>query len=178
MAHGAGSAGFANPVDIRARQQKEGLAAILAQAGQSARQTLDQIMGLFTPVTEIFLTFGEGFAKLQQKLSALLEGRPGAREVEAARDPQGQGFEGPSLGTVNLAPGPVWTDPELKELFLNDLRALAEPPPDPAPAKGRKRLRWLCRGGALDSIVLEDGTKETGARSQNKKKRARGKETK
>ncbi len=149
----------------RARQAKEGLTAILAQAGQSARQQLDQIIGLFTPVTEIFLAVGEKLAKLQQKLCALLKGRPGAWDADPVRRRQKQGLDDRNLGLVHLAPSPVWIDPKLKEQFLNDLRALAEPPPDPAAPEGRKRLRW--RGGIGGSIVLEDGKKESGDRSQH-----------
>ncbi len=153
----------------RARQAREGLTAILAQAGQSARQCLDQIMSVFTPVTEIFLAAGEGLANLQQKLCALLKSRPGAWDADSASPRQGQGFEGRSLGLVDLVPGPVWIDPKLKEQFLNDLRALAEPPPDPAPPETRKRLRWRWQGlRALGSIVLEGEKEESGDGSRKK----------
>ena len=152
----------------RARQVKEGLAAILAQDGLSARQTLEQMMGLFTPVTEIWVAVGEGFAKLQQKLSALLKGRPGATDADPVRRRQKQGLDDRTLGLVDLAPHPVWIDPKLKEQFLNDLRSLADPPPDADASQGRKRLRW--RGGPLGSIVLEDEEKEPGEVSREKKK--------
>ncbi|HME00939.1 MAG TPA: hypothetical protein VKM93_26970 [Terriglobia bacterium] len=164
----AGAAGeLVKVFEDRAHQAKEGLAAILAQAGQSARQCLDQIMSVFKPVTEIFLAAGERLANLQQKLCALLKSRPGAWDADSASPRQGQGFEGRSLGLVDLVPGPVWIDPKLKEQFLNDLRALAEPPPDPAPPETRKRLRWRWQGlRALGSIVLEGEKEESGDRSQ------------
>jgi hypothetical protein len=107
----------------RARQQKEGLAAILAQVGQGARQTLDQIVDLFTPVTEIFVEFCEGFAKLQQKLSALLKGRPGATEAHPVRRRQAQGIDDRCEGVARMAPDPVWIDPKQKEEFPEALRS-------------------------------------------------------
>jgi len=153
----------------RARQEKEHLAAILAQAGQSARQRIDQIMAVFTPVTEIFLAVGEKLAKLQQKLCDLLKGRgwgrigPGDAKAAPPRQEQGLGIGGRSLGLVDLGASAVWINPRLREQFLNDIRSLADPPSEATEPEGpegsegpkRRRLRW--RGGAFGGVVLEGG---------------------
>ena len=109
----------------QARQEQESVKAILAAAGLSARQRLDRILGLISDVAEIFLGACERLAKLQQKLCALLGGRPGAWDSEAARRQKG---EGSSLGLADLTPDRVWIDPKLRKQFREDLRISAEPP--------------------------------------------------
>jgi hypothetical protein len=134
----------------RTREEKEQLKAILAEAGQSARQRLERIRGLFSDVTETFLTACERLAKLQQKLCALLGGRPWAREWELARPRQGLGREGWSLGLAELTPDRSWIDPKLRQRYREDLRFLAEPEVPDRP--GGPRIRY--RGAPVYGFVF------------------------
>jgi hypothetical protein len=106
----------------QARKDQEGVKAILAEAGLSARQRLERILGLISDVTEIFLGACERLAKLQQKLCALIGGRPGAWASEAARRQKGLGRDGSSLGLADLSPNPIWIDPKQRKQFREDIR--------------------------------------------------------
>jgi hypothetical protein len=134
----------------RTGEEKEQLKAILAEVGQSARQRLERIRGLFTDVTETILTACERLAKLQQKLCDLLGGRPWAREWELARPRQGLGREGWSLGLAELTPDRAWIDPKLRQRYREDLRFLAEPEVPDRP--GGPRIRY--RGAPVYGFVF------------------------
>jgi len=134
----------------RTREEKAQLKAILTEAGQSARQRLERMMGLFGDVTETILTACERLAKLQQKLCALLGGRPWARESELAHPRQGLGREGWSLGLAELTPDRAWIDPKLRQRYREDLRFLAEPEVPDRP--GGPRIRY--RGAPVYGFVF------------------------
>jgi hypothetical protein len=106
----------------QARKDQEQVKAILAEAGLSARQRLERILGLISDVEEIVLSACERLAKLQQKLCALIGGRPGAWDSEAAHCQKGLGRDGSSLGLADLSPNPIWIDPKLRKQFREDLR--------------------------------------------------------
>ena len=89
-------------------------------------------------------------AKLQQKLCALLGGRPWAREWELARPRQGLGREGWSLGLAELTPDRAWIDPKLRQRYREDLRFLAEPEVPDRP--GGPRIRY--RGAPVYGFVF------------------------
>jgi hypothetical protein len=133
----------------QSRKEHESVKAILAEAGLSARQRLERILGLISDVEEIFLGACERLAKLQQKLCELIGGRPWAREAEAARPRQGLGREGWSLGLAELTPDRAWIDPKLRKQFREDLRMSAEPVPD---RPGDPHIRY--RGAPVYEFVL------------------------
>jgi hypothetical protein len=133
----------------QSRQEHESVKAILAEAGLSARQRLERILGVISDMEESVLSACERLAKLQQKLCDLLGGRPWARESEAVRPRQGLGRAGWSLGLAELTPDRAWIDPKLRKQFREDLRLSAEPVPD---RPGGPRIRY--QGAPVYEFVL------------------------
>jgi len=111
----------------RSRTERKKLGEILDQVGLSVRETLDQIMRLFTDVGEWFIALAERTAKLKQKVCEMLE----ARHPRRPENPTAPGiWEG-------LRPSWLWINPRIKKRYLEDMAILAGP--DPVPVGRRKK---------------------------------------
>jgi len=111
----------------RSRTERKKLGEILDQVGLSVRETLDQIMRLFTDVGEWFIALAERTAKLKQKVCEMLE----ARHPRTPKNPATPGiWEG-------LRPSWLWINPRIKKRYLEDMAILAGP--DPVPVGRRKK---------------------------------------
>ena len=95
----------------------------------SVREALDQIMGLFTGVWEMFIAMYERTAKLKQKVCAMLKARH-PRTPEEPRDPKD--FEG-------LWPSWLWSNPKMKKRFLEDMNIVEGPEPVAVPRRKKKK---------------------------------------
>jgi len=95
--------------------------------GLSVRETLDQIMRLFTDVGEWFIALAERTAKLKQKVCEMLE----------ARHPRTPGNAATPGIWEGLRPSWLWINPRIKKRYLEDMAILAGP--DPVPVGRRKK---------------------------------------
>jgi hypothetical protein len=118
-----------NVCEKRSQQERKKLGEILAQVGLSVREKLDQIMGLFTGVWEMFIGLYERTAKLKEKVCEMLEARH-PRTPEKPRGPKD--FEG-------LRPSWLWSNPRLKKRFLEDMNIVEGPEPQAIPRRKKKR---------------------------------------
>ncbi|HYW82287.1 MAG TPA: hypothetical protein VFB30_03470, partial [Spirochaetia bacterium] len=101
----------------RSQQERKTLGKILGRVGLSVREKIDQIMGLFTGVWEMFITLYERTAELKKKACEMLEARH-PRTPEKPRNPED--FEG-------LTPSYLWSNPKMKKRFLQDMNILEGP---------------------------------------------------
>jgi hypothetical protein len=113
----------------RSQQERKKLAEILVQVGLSLREKLEQIMGLFTGVWDMFIAMCELAAELKQKVCAMLEARH-PRTPEKPRDPKD--FQG-------LWPSWLWSNPKMKKRFLEDMAILEGPEPVAVPRRKKKK---------------------------------------
>jgi len=123
-----------NVCEKRSQQERKKLGKILGRVGLSVREKLDQIMGLFTGVWEMFITLYERTAELKKKVCEMLEARH-PRTPEKPRSPED--FEG-------LTPSWLWSNPKMKKRFLQDMNIVEGPEPVAVPRRKKKKESTDC----------------------------------